>query len=116
MAVVKFLGVLLFCTIIIVSGKDVDEAIDKDVKYFFGSSQSELSGSELAASYPDGSCFSVHFQCYGDVNNMISEFDAITPYDCCKSCLADSSCKSWNHFYQNATVVYTFASLLAKCF
>ena len=58
-----------------------------------------------ASNYPSGTCNIRYFTCLEsyDNSNVINEIEAKTPYDCCKTCLGDSSCLSWTHFYENKT-------------
>lgn len=89
-----FIIIIVYTSYNICCAFDINEG-DGSIEYFFDK--------DLLNEYPDGSCFSTHFKCYGDENNIIQTFKALTPYDCCKSCLANNECKAWNHFYTNAT-------------
>lgn len=81
------------CTFSICAAQDINNHLSDDPQYFF----------DTAVSYPSGSCFSEHFSCLYNPDNLIRESAAFSPYDCCKSCLQETGCESWTHTYVNAT-------------
>lgn len=94
---------LLFANALFFSSTDGAERSDiphtDSPNYYFGSERNRLSGRALADSYPDGTCDTQHYKCIHNPLHVIEEFNATTPYDCCKSCLAHNKCKSYSFWY-----------------
>eukprot|EP01084_Bolivina_argentea_P016630 31102_1 len=71
----------------------------EDATFYFGTNGQELSGRELAEAYPDGTCNTRHFSCIHNPTHKIATLNTTTPYDCCKSCLANTKCASFSFWY-----------------
>ena len=91
--VLSVLGLVL--AVVAAKQPDQDEA-----SFNFGDDGDRgLSGRELAEAYPDDTCTTQHFQCIKNPEHVIASFNATTPYDCCKSCLANTDCGSFSFWY-----------------
>eukprot|EP01083_Nonionella_stella_P077401 211358_1 len=98
-----FSVVLLVCVVTVVAHVTLNISENQEYKsnqindesiYYFGKSGIQIN---------DGSCYVNHFKCLNNPNDMIQQFTALTPYDCCKSCLNNTKCVAYNHLYINAT-------------